>query len=52
LLAEGVHPRVAQSALGHADVETTLSIYSHVVAGLGREAANRLDEVLGGLTAT
>ncbi len=48
LLARGVHPRVAQSMLGHADVGTTLATYSHVGQGLGREAASQLDALLGG----
>ena len=48
LAAQNVHPRVAQSMLGHADVGTTLAIYSHVGAGLGREAASQLDALLGG----
>jgi len=47
LLAAGVHPRVAQQILGHSDIATTMAIYSHVSAGLGREAASRLDALLG-----
>jgi integrase len=33
-LSAGVHPRVAQERLGHATVEITLGIYSHVTDGL------------------
>jgi len=47
LAARGVHPRVVQSILGHADVQTTLQVYSHVTEALGREAATKLDAMLG-----
>lgn len=47
LLARGVHPRVVQQMLGHADVGTTLAIYSHLLPGLGRRAADELDQMLG-----
>jgi integrase len=47
LLQRGVHPRVAQQMLGHADVATTLSTYSHVARGLGKAAAAELDQLLG-----
>lgn len=47
LLAEGVHPKVVQERLGHATISITLDTYSHVLEGMDREAANRLDAVLG-----
>ena len=47
LLHQGVSPRVVQERLGHASVGITLDLYSHVTPGLQREAANRLDELLG-----
>ena len=44
LLAKArVHPKVAQQILRHADVETTLAIYTHVDLGDMREALGRLD---------
>ena len=36
-----VHPRVAQQILRHADVETTLAIYTHVDLDDMREALSR-----------
>lgn len=47
LLTAGVHPRVAQQILGHSDIATTMSVYSHVSAGLGKAAAAELDALLG-----
>jgi integrase len=42
LLAKArVHPKVAQQILRHADVETTLAIYTHVDLGDMREALSR-----------
>src|SRR5438067_8488958 len=42
LLAKArVHPKVAQQILRHADVETTLAIYTHVDLGDLREALSR-----------
>lgn len=46
LLAAGVHPKVVQERLGHAQVGITLDIYSHVVPTMGVEAAGKLDAVL------
>ncbi len=46
LLTRGVHPRVVQQILGHADVGTTLAVYSHVSEGLGKLAAGELDAAL------
>lgn len=43
LLEAGVHPRVVQERLGHANVGITLDTYSHVAPSLGREAAALLD---------
>jgi integrase len=38
-LRAGVHPKVVQERLGHATISITLGVYSHVQAGMGREAA-------------
>lgn len=46
LLTEGVHPRVVQERLGHADVTVTLRTYSHVLPTLQKDAAERIDAVL------
>lgn len=48
LLSAGVHPKIVQERLGHATVAITLDTYSHVIGSLQRDAADRLDDVLGG----
>jgi integrase len=47
LLAEGVNPRVVMEILGHSQVSLTLNTYSHVIPSLGRDAADRLQSLLG-----
>lgn len=46
LLKEGVHPKVVQERLGHANISVTLDIYSHVLPGMQRDASDRIDGVL------
>lgn len=46
LLAQGVHPKVAQERLGHSRIATTMDNYSHVMPNMQREAAAELDAVL------
>ena len=46
LLQQGVHPKVVQERLGHANVSITLDIYSHVAPHMQEEAAARIDEAL------
>ena len=48
LLRQGVHPKVVQERLGHSQISMTLDTYSHVVPSMQREAAEKLDELLGG----
>ena len=47
LLSTGVHPKVVQERLGHSSVVLTLDVYSHVLGSLQRDAADRIDEILG-----
>jgi len=47
MLLAGANPKVVQERLGHADVRTTLNIYSHVLPGIQRAAAQRVDEIIG-----
>lgn len=47
MLANGEHPKVVQERLGHNDISMTLNRYSHVTMDMQREAANRLDALLG-----
>jgi len=46
LLRQGVHPKVVQERLGHANVSITLDIYSHCTANMQQEAAEKIDEAL------
>lgn len=46
LLAEGVHPKIVQERLGHADISMTLNRYSHVTPGMQRRAADALDAAI------
>ncbi len=46
LLSAGIHPKVVQERLGHAQISVTLDTYSHVLPGMQREAAAKFDEML------
>lgn len=46
LLAQGVHPKIVQERLGHADISMTLNRYSHVTPSMQRQAADALDDAL------
>jgi len=46
-LAAGVNPKVVQERLGHSSVTLTLDTYSHAVPTLGKDAAKRLDALVG-----
>ena len=46
LLSAGVHPKVVQERLGHAQISVTLDTYSHVLPSMQREAAEKFDEML------
>ncbi len=45
-LAAGIPPNVVQQRLGHATIDVTLGIYSHVLRGMHEDAARRMDELL------
>ena len=42
MAAQGVTPRVAMEILGHAQISTTMNIYTHVAPELQRDAAERM----------
>ena len=46
MLKQGIHPKIVQERLGHASIQITLDLYSHVVPGLQEAAALRFDEAL------
>jgi integrase len=41
-LPAGIHPKVVQERLGHANISITLDTYSHVVGGLHEDAAEQV----------
>lgn len=43
LLRAGVHPKVAAERAGHSSVSVTMDVYSHVVAGMQEDAAQKID---------
>jgi len=46
MLKAGVHPKVVSERLGHASIQITLDIYSHVVPGLQEAAAESFDKLV------
>lgn len=48
LLAQGVDPRTIMETLGHSQISLTLNTYAHVLPSLQREAADRMNRLLGG----
>jgi integrase len=42
-VGQGVHPKIVQERLGHADIAMTLNRYSHVTPDMQRAAADTLD---------
>src|SRR5215204_373350 len=47
LFQRNVHPKLVQELLGHASVAITLDTYSHMLPGMGSEAADAIGEALG-----
>jgi integrase len=47
LLAQGVSARVVMETLAHSQVSLTLNTYSHVLPSLQRDAATKIDAILG-----
>ena len=46
MIQAGISPKVVQQRLGHADISTTLNIYTHVLPEMDAEAANVLDSLM------
>jgi integrase len=46
MLQQGIHPKIVQESLGHADISMTLNAYSHVLPCMHEEAAEKMDELL------
>jgi integrase len=47
LLVQGVSPRVVVDVLGHSQIGLTMNTYTHVIPDLRRDAARRLEGLLG-----
>ena len=48
LIQAGVPIPVVSQRLGHSRTSTTTDIYAHVLPGMGREAAQTIERVMGG----
>lgn len=46
MLQQGIHPKVVQERLGHADISLTLRTYSHVLPNIQEEASEKFDLLL------
>jgi integrase len=46
LLMANVHPKIVQERLGHANIATTMDLYTHVMPGMQDEAVSRVDATL------
>jgi integrase len=44
--SKGVHAKFVQELLGHATIAVTLDTYSHVLPGMGNQAANAMEDAL------
>jgi integrase len=47
LLQAGVSPKVVQERLGYSTAALTLDVYSHVIPSLQRDAAKRIEDIIG-----
>lgn len=47
LIAQGVHLSVIKDILGHTQISTTANVYGHALPDIQRDAASRLDDLLG-----
>ena len=45
LFEKGVPPKTVQTLLGHADIDTTMNIYTHVMKDQKVQAVNCIDEL-------
>ncbi len=45
-LSRRVHPKYVQELLEHANIATTLDTYSHVIPGMGTQAAKAMEDAL------
>ncbi len=48
LLWQGEHPKVVQEMLGHSSIALTMDTYSHLIEGMQRSVADKMERVLAG----
>ena len=46
MLSGGVHPKIVQEMLGHANIGITLDTYSHLLPGMLAPAVDAMEDVL------
>jgi len=46
MLQEGIHPKIVQERLGHAQIYMTMDTYSHVLPAMQDKAAKKMDELI------
>jgi len=46
MLQAGIHPKIVQETLGHADISLTMNTYSHALPNLQKKAAAKMDELV------
>ncbi len=49
LIKAGVHPKVISERLGHSSISVTMDLYGHLMQGMQKEAARKIDEIMAGL---
>jgi len=49
LIKAGVHPKVISERLGHSNIGITMDLYGHLMQGMQKEAANRIDNIITGM---
>jgi len=46
LASMGVHPKAVQTLLGHAQIQVTLGVYTHLATSMTEQAVQRLRTLL------
>lgn len=49
LIKAGVHPKVISERLGHSRIGITMDLYGHLMQGMQREAASKIEEIMNGI---
>lgn len=46
LIQQNIHVKLISERLGHADIQTTLNTYSHVLPNMQKEVSNQIDKII------